>query len=61
MDSSGGVMSCLYLIIGMAFWGLVGFGVDWLLNTRWFVWVGVLIVLAEASTWYICIRAALNK
>ena len=29
---SGGVMSVLYLIIGMAFWGLVGFGADWLLN-----------------------------
>lgn len=40
---SGGVMSVLYLIIGMAFWGLVGFGADWLLNTRWFVWGGVLI------------------
>lgn len=40
---SGGVMSVLYLLIGAAVWGLIGFGLDSLLKTSWIMWVGILV------------------
>ena len=36
-------MTILYLLIGAAVWGLIGFGLDSLLGTSWIVWVGVLV------------------
>lgn len=41
--TAGAVMTLLYVIIGIAFWGLVGYGLDRLIGTSWLVWVGVLI------------------
>ncbi len=40
---SGAIMTLLYVIIGIAFWSLVGFGLDKLFGTTWIVWVGALI------------------
>ncbi len=40
---SGAVMTVLYVIIGIAFWSLVGFGLDHLFGTSWIVWAGALI------------------
>lgn len=37
---SGSIMVLLYVVIGTAFWSLVGFGADRLLGTRWIVWLG---------------------
>ncbi|WP_238654070.1 AtpZ/AtpI family protein [Rothia uropygialis] len=37
---SGSIMVLLYVVIGTAFWSLVGFGLDRLLGTRWIVWLG---------------------
>lgn len=40
---TGAVMSLLYVIIGITFWGLVGYGLDRLMGTAWLVWAGVLV------------------
>ena len=40
---SGAVMSILYLIIGVAVWGGIGYLGDLVFSTTWMVWVGVLI------------------
>ena len=40
---SGAVMSSLYLIIGIAVWGGIGYLGDLVFSTTWLVWVGVLI------------------
>ena len=40
---SGAVMSILYLLIGIAVWGGIGYLGDLLFSTTWMVWVGVLI------------------
>ena len=37
---SGAVMLLVYLVIGTAFWSLVGFLLDRLLGTHWIVWLG---------------------
>lgn len=36
-------MTILYVIIGIAFWSLVGYGLDRLFGTSWIVWIGALI------------------
>ena len=36
-------MSILYLIIGVAVWGGIGYLGDLVFSTTWLVWVGVLI------------------
>ena len=40
---SGAVMSILYLIIGIAMWGGIGYLGDLIFSTTWLVWVGILI------------------
>ena len=40
---SGAFMTLLYVVIGIAFWSLVGYGLDLLFGTRWIVWLGALI------------------
>jgi ATP synthase protein I len=37
---AGAMMTLLYIAIGLAFWSLIGYGVDRLLGTRWIVWLG---------------------
>lgn len=41
--TAGAFMTLLYVIIGIAVWGLVGYGLDHLLGTSWIRWVGVLL------------------
>ena len=40
---AGAVMTILYVVIGMAIWSLVGYGLDRLLGTHWIVWIGVVV------------------
>lgn len=37
---SGSIMILLYIVIGIGFWSLVGYGLDRLLGTHWIVWLG---------------------
>lgn len=37
---SGAIMVLLYVVIGIVFWSLVGYGLDRLLGTQWIVWLG---------------------
>lgn len=37
---AGAMMTLLYLVIGIGFWSLVGWGLDQMLGTRWIVWLG---------------------
>lgn len=41
--TAGAIMTILYVIIGIAFWSLVGYGLDRLFGTSWIVWIGALI------------------
>lgn len=36
----GAMMTLLYILIGIGFWSLVGWGLDHVLRTHWIVWVG---------------------
>lgn len=38
--TAGAFMTILYVIIGIAIWSLVGYGLGHLLDIRWLVWVG---------------------
>ncbi|WP_421082881.1 hypothetical protein [Rothia nasimurium] len=38
--TAGAFMTLLYVMIGIGFWSLVGYGLDHLLNTTWIVWAG---------------------
>lgn len=40
---SGAVMTLIYVIIGIAFWSLVGFLLDKLFGTEFLVWGGALV------------------
>jgi dipeptide/tripeptide permease len=44
---SGGVTTLLYVVIGMGFWSLVGWGADRVLGTRWIVLLGACIGAAS--------------
>ncbi|MEX5300824.1 hypothetical protein [Kocuria sabuli] len=44
---SGGVTTLLYVVIGMGFWSLVGWGADRVLGTRWIVVLGACIGAAS--------------
>ena len=43
LRTTGAVMSILYLLIGIAVWGGIGYLGDLVFSTTWMVWVGVLI------------------
>ena len=40
---AGGLTTLLYVVIGMGFWSLVGWGADHVLGTRWIVILGACI------------------
>lgn len=44
---SGGLTTLLYVVIGMGFWSLVGWGADRVLGTRWIVVLGACIGAAS--------------
>ena len=44
---SGGLTTLLYVVIGMGFWSLVGWGADRVLGTRWIVILGACIGAAS--------------
>ncbi|MEX5260571.1 hypothetical protein [Kocuria sp. CPCC 205263] len=44
---SGGFTTLLYVVIGMGFWSLVGWGADRVLGTRWIVVLGACIGAAS--------------
>ncbi|MFI7581425.1 hypothetical protein [Kocuria kalidii] len=44
---SGGLTTLLYVVIGMGFWSLVGWGADRVLGTRWIVLLGACIGAAS--------------
>jgi len=44
---AGGLTTLLYVVIGMGFWSLVGWGADRVLGTRWIVILGACIGAAS--------------
>lgn len=44
---AGGLTTLLYVVIGMGFWSLVGWGADRVLGTRWIVVLGACIGAAS--------------
>lgn len=59
---AGGMVVLLYIVVGCAFWSLVGWGADRLLGTRWLVIVGALLgAAAGIYLGYLHMRQALTS